>query len=222
MELKNGEKYPQFCHDVMESLKTSLPDELYYHRPEHTLDVANVCENYIERLNIPEEDALLLRVAAIAHDYGYVNSYRNHEEEGVRLITPILKSNNFSEEQIEEVQGMIMATKVPQQPHNLLQKILADADLDYLGREDYHELSERLYKEFKANGIIQDEKEWLETQIEFLIAHQFHTNYAIKNREGIKADTLRRLKEKRKPVSLWTKICLFFVQDKTASKSTQS
>ena len=222
MELKNREKYPQFCHDIMESLRTNLPEELYYHRPEHTLDVANVCEDYIKRLHISEEEALLLRIAAIAHDYGYVNSYRNHEEEGVRLITPILEDNDFTEHQIDEVQGMILATKVPQQPNSLLQKILADADLDYLGRGDYHELSERLYKEFKANGIVQDKKEWLETQIDFLRAHRFHTDFAKKNRESNKVKRLQRLLQKRKWMSIWVKICLFFGRGKTVTKSTPS
>src|SRR5210317_1863308 len=110
MKLKNKKQYPSFCIDILNRLETELNSDLYYHRPDHTIDVANVCEIYIERYKISDEDAHLLRIAAIAHDYGYTKTYINHEEEGVRLITPILEKHNYTAEQIDQIAGMIMAT----------------------------------------------------------------------------------------------------------------
>ena len=38
---------------------------------------------------------------------------------------------------------LILATKVPQKPKNKLEKIICDADLDYLGREDFDNISDK-------------------------------------------------------------------------------
>ncbi|MCK9612757.1 MAG: hypothetical protein PHR81_00260 [Bacteroidales bacterium] len=46
-----------------------------------------------------------------------------------------------------------MATKIPTKLKNKLEKLLCDADLDYLGREDYMEISNRLRREWDVFGI---------------------------------------------------------------------
>jgi predicted metal-dependent HD superfamily phosphohydrolase len=194
MELKNKKQYPEFCHDILNRLKSELKSDLYYHRPEHTIDVANVCEQYIERYELSQEDAHLLRIAAVAHDFGYTQTYQNHEEKGAELIAPIMEKEGYTLEQIDTVTGMIMATKVPQLPTTLLEQIIADADLDYLGRSDYPELSGLLYKEFKSKGIIQSDEDWLHLQVSFLNSHNFHTDFAQNYRERVKTKTLKRLK----------------------------
>ena len=209
MELKNKEQYPEFCLEILDRLYDELSGDLYYHRPEHTIDVSNVCEDYIERYALSVEDARLLRIAAIAHDFGYTQTYRNHEEEGIKLVTPILKKNNFNEDQINQIAGMIMATKVPQVPTNFLEQILADADLDYLGRDDYNPLSERLYKEFKIKGIAKNRKDWLRIQISFLYSHNFHTDFAEKNRENVKAKILANLQKKVKSKKITNQVRKF-------------
>jgi hypothetical protein len=43
-----------------------------------------------------------------------------------------------------------MATKLPPNPKNLLEKIICDSDLDYLGRSDFIPVSNTLFEELKA------------------------------------------------------------------------
>ena len=89
-----------------------------------------------------------------------------------------------------------MATRVPQQPHNHLEQILCDADLDYLGREDFLEIGSKLFLELQVYGIINDEKEWDRLQVRFLEQHHYFTQTAISTRKEKKDFYLAEIKAK--------------------------
>lgn len=197
MTLNNKKTYPNICFLLLEELKGKLASHLSYHSYYHIIDVANVCDHYIKYYRIDEHNAKLLRIAAISHDYGYIESPIDHEERSIALIEPYLKPI-LSAADIQKVNGMIRATKVPQQANTFYDKILADADLDYLGRNDYDQLSDNLYKEFLHFGVVSNAKEWLDLQINFLENHQFHTLFAKWNRRRIKSKKLKELKAKRR------------------------
>ncbi len=194
MELENKQAYPEVCHKILDDLSKKLPDHLTYHCLDHTIDVANVCNHYIEYYMVADRVANLIRIASVAHDYGYIYSPKDHEERSIQEVRPMLK--NYAESEIELIEGMIRATKVPQQPGNLYEQIIADADLDYLGRDDYHKIGEGLYKEFLHYGVVQNEMDWLEIQIRFLENHHFHTDWAKMNRADSKQQILQGLRDK--------------------------
>ena len=196
MILRNKNSYPDICFEIIEQLREKLPDYLSYHSIDHIIDVANVCNEYIEYYHIPEEMAKLLRIAAICHDYGFIESTLDHEERGIvalqGLLTPIL-----NRQEVEIINGMIRATKVPQEPKTFYEEILADADLDYLGRKDYDEISAKLFKEYLHLGVVSNKIGWLDLQISFLENHKFHTDFAKKNRKKSKTKKLKELKSLR-------------------------
>jgi len=201
MILRNKNSYPNICFEIIEQLKEKLPNYLSYHSVGHIIDVANVCNNYIEYYNIPQKMAELIRIAAICHDYGFIESPLDHEERGIvaiqRLLTPIL-----SNEEVEIINGMIRATKVPQEPKTFYEEILADADLDYLGRKDYDEISAKLFREYLHLSVVSNKIEWLDLQISFLENHKFHTDFAKKNREKLKSKKIKELKSIRLAANL--------------------
>jgi hypothetical protein len=193
MELENISAYPEVCHRILKDLTEKLPGHLTYHCLEHTIDVANVCNHYIDFYMVADEPARLIRIAALAHDYGYIFGPKEHEERSIKEVRPLL--TDYSEEQISMINGMIRATKVPQQPKNLYEEIVADSDLDYLGRNDYDILSEGLRKEFLHFGVIQNDKDWLEVQIKFLESHKFHTSWAKMHRCDAKQRVIQKLRD---------------------------
>ena len=180
---------------VLNKLKADLPEHLTYHGIEHTMDVLDVCEQYIRRLNLVEEERFLLRIGAVVHDMGFLKGSVNHEEVGAGMASELMLELGMKAAQIEEVTGLVLSTKIPQTPKNELQKIICDADLDYLGRDDYPEISQRLYKEFKFMKVIQTDEDWKNLQINFLKAHYFHTPFAIANRAPKKQYWLNKLLE---------------------------
>ncbi|MGB5204222.1 hypothetical protein [Eudoraea sp.] len=196
MILRNKNSYPKICFKIIEQLKEKLPNYLTYHSMDHIIDVANVCNDYIEYYDIPEEMAKLMRIAAICHDYGYIESSLDHEERSIVAIKPFLTPILTSKE-VEIVNGMIRATKVPQEPKTFYEEILADADLDYLGRKDYDEISAKLFNEYLHFDIVSNKIEWLDLQIWFLENHKFHTDFAKKNRQKLKFQNIKELKTHR-------------------------
>lgn len=185
--------YRTLRKQILSDLEANLPKTLTYHALEHTLDVLNVCNQYIKREKLPEEERYMLRAGAIVHDMGFLKGPANHEEVGAGMAENMMKDLGVDQEIIEKVKGLVMATKIPQNPQNHLQRIICDADLDYLGRQDYPEISQRLFEELKNMNVISTDQQWKDLQINFLKAHHFHTPFAIKNREPQKQIWLKKL-----------------------------
>jgi hypothetical protein len=89
---------------------------------------------------------------------------------------------------------MIMATKIPQKPKHLLEYIICDSDLDYLGRKIYYEIGETLYAEWKAFDMIENREQWKKIQLSFLQHHAYHTDYAKKKLQPGKDKRILELK----------------------------
>jgi predicted metal-dependent HD superfamily phosphohydrolase len=185
--------YLKLRRHVLAKLKRELPQYLAYHEMNHTLDVLNVCEQYIGRENLSEEDRYTLRMGAIVHDMGFLVGASNHEAVGAGMAEVLMKDLGIEQRIIDQVKGLVVATRIPQTPLNHLQKIICDADLDYLGRDDYPTISVKLFAELKHMNVITTEQQWKDLQINFLKSHHFHTPYAVKNREPKKQYWLKKL-----------------------------
>ncbi|MDH3323601.1 MAG: HD domain-containing protein [Flavobacteriaceae bacterium] len=188
--------YIQLRQKALEILNTKLSKKLYYHGVHHTLDVLNVCNQYLKRDNkISKYDAKILRLGALFHDMGFTVSNINHEERSAEIAEELMIAHQFSTKDIKVVKGLIMATRIPQSPKNKLEKIICDSDLDYLGRDDFYEISNELYKELKAYALIHNKKEWNIAQVKFLEAHSYHTPFAKKFRQPNKEKRIAELKK---------------------------
>ncbi|WP_439558576.1 HD domain-containing protein [Dyadobacter sp.] len=181
---------------IFEELRTRLDSNLFYHGLHHTKDVVTAAMELAALEEITDEnDMILLETAALYHDSGFMNVYRGHEEEGCRIVREILPGYQYSDEQIEAICGMIMATKIPQMPQNKLQMILADADLDYLGRDDFETISATLFEELKARELVSDPEQWNATQVAFLENHFYWIKSQQERRNAIKTLHLEKLKQ---------------------------
>jgi uncharacterized protein len=169
---------------ILIRLKNELKIFMTYHSFKHTEDVIKNVKRIAKAEKIIDKRELNLLVTAAAyHDSGFINTYMNHEEEGCRIADEILPQFNYSKEDIEVIKNLIMATKVPQTPKSKLEQIICDADLDYLGREDFFEIGETLYDEFLYMKIVRDTLSWNQLQVKFLSSHNFFTPSNQKLRE---------------------------------------
>lgn len=180
---------------VLKKLKTELPTGLHYHSIYHTLDVKEAVERLAEMENINGHDKTLLKTAALFHDLGFIKTYDGHEKASADCAKKILPDFGYQEEDIEQIEGMILATEIPQNPKNKLEKIIADADLDYIGRDDIFLIGQRLQYEWKLYGKISSLKEWHEIQLNFLRNHSFFTESAKKLRESKKQENIKEIEK---------------------------
>ncbi len=191
MQVKNAVSH------ILEKLKADLPDYLHYHSITHIKDVKIQAIRIAKSEGIHEkEDLDLLETAAIYHDCGFLSTYTNHEEKGCEIAREVLPDYDYNEKQISIIEGLIMATKVPQKPKTKLEEIICDADLDYLGRDDFFTIGEYLYEELLHLGVVTDELSWNKLQAKFLTAHHYFTQTNIKDRQPLKIENLKKVIKK--------------------------
>ena len=189
MDLKGAKQY------ALNRLYNELSPDHYYHHVSHTLDVCKAINEIAKEEGVSEEELILLRTAGYFHDLGFVKQYANNEPIAAKIAKEVLPELGYDEKQIAIIENLILATKVPQKPNNHLENIICDADLDYLGRDDFYEISQSLLKEWQAYGLVETEEEFNYKQVSFFEAHHYFTETAIKKREPIKEMHLAELKK---------------------------
>jgi uncharacterized protein len=181
-------------HHIFSILRRELSDKLTYHGLHHTRDVLRMAGEIAKAEGVSGSEYKLVKTAALFHDSGFLkNKHAGHEQEGCNLAANTLPLFGYNAEQIERICAMIMATKIPQSPQNLLEQIICDADLDYLGRDDFGKIGKSLFHELQAYQLIGDEQAWNRVQVSFLSAHRFHTKTSIARREPVKQRYLQEL-----------------------------
>jgi class 3 adenylate cyclase len=178
---------------VLDKLEKELPDYLHYHNVKHTVDVVTEVELIGWAEGCSDEEILLLKSAALFHDAGHTVSYDDHEFQGTLLARRMLPAFGYTDEQIERICQIIMSTKLPPMPSNLLEEIICDSDLDYLGRSDFIPVSNTLFEELKAQNKITRLNDWNKLQVKFISGHQYFTSTARSLREVNKKLQIERI-----------------------------
>jgi uncharacterized protein len=181
---------------ALERLERELPPNLFYHSVEHTRDEVMPA---VERLAVLEgvdgEGLALLRTAAMYHDIGFLAQYVDNEPIAVRIAAQVLPRFGYAPAHLRVIDGLILATRLPQSPGTRLEEIIADADLDVLGREIFFERNRALRAEMAAYGTAMPDAHWHARQLEFLQSHRYFTAAARKLRNAQKQRNLERLND---------------------------
>lgn len=191
----NYEKVNEF---MLSKLQHELQQHLSYHSVAHVKDVLNAAIFIAQQEDVGDEDLILIKTAAVFHDSGFLFGAHEHEKKSCDLARQYLPEYGYDTQQIDKICGMIMATKIPQTPLNHLEEILADADLDYLGRDDFFKISNRLYEELAMFDIVNNEDDWNMLQVKFFESHHYFTRTAIRLRAKQKEAHLQIIKSKLK------------------------
>lgn len=183
--------------EAARALLGALPAELVYHDADHTFAVVlPAAERYAEAEGLDDVTRALVSVAAAFHDTGMLDTYRHHEEVSARFAESAMRSLGFGDEEIARVRGMILATHLPQAPRDPAECVLADADLDILGRADFLDVNRRLREELARMGTTFSDAEWYTQQAAFLRDHSYFTDSAKAMRDEGKRANLARLEAK--------------------------
>jgi uncharacterized protein len=175
-------------------LERELPATIFYHSLWHTRDeVAARARWLAQEEGLSSEMQQLITTAAYFHDIGFVNQRVDHELVSARIAAGILPNFGFRPDHIALVQGMIMATELPQTPHNRLEEIIADADLDVLGRADFFSRNNALRAELATAGVITSDESWYVQQACFIQHHRYFTKAARRQRAQRKWANLQEL-----------------------------
>lgn len=175
--MPNKEQFKKLTARVFADLTQGLNKIYTYHSAMHVCMVYRDASFLGRKLGLSSEDLMLLQTAACFHDYGFLKSHENHEAQSCLDARRILPDYGYDEEGIDKICKMIMSTRIPQAADSILQKILCDADLFYLGGDYYFEIADLYKKELNALNKLDSEEDWRLLQIDFLEHHTYLLDY---------------------------------------------
>src|SRR5690606_34021901 len=181
---------------VRELLGKNFSEKICYHNIDDTLDVVQAAEKIGRKCGLSDEELEVCIVAAWFHDTGYYKGNINHEEESANIAREFLLSQDIPAPKIEKVVGCIRATKVPQNPQCLLEKVVCDADLYHLSTSKFFSKSELLRKELVYHHCHISPKSWMAKSCLFVSQHNYFTEFAKKILKPKKQENLKKLEMK--------------------------
>lgn len=186
---------------ALDFLKINAGSRFHYHNKDHTLDVFNAISYIAASEKVSRDDTILLKVAALYHDLGILIKYDTHEDESIKICNLMLPGFGFSDNEIEKINHYIEDTHLASAPKTELGKLLRDADLDYLGRDDYFIISDKLKAEWEALEIRKYSFiDWYKFQMEFMTNHDYYSDAAKNARDEGKALNIKKISELLKKV----------------------
>lgn len=187
--------FPKAKQYIINRLGSGLSKDFLYHDLNHTLDVFQSASRLGKMAKLNDHDLMLVKTAALYHDVGLIDTFDGHEDRSIEIVKEVLPAFGYSNDDIIAISSMIEATKLPQSPSNLLEEIICDADLDYLGRDDFFILASKLQLEWRrleVKDISFDE--WIGFEKGFLKSHKYFTKEAQELRNEGKQSNLDQLK----------------------------
>lgn len=181
--MKEIEKHinPELKEKIFDDLSNILDENYSYHNLDHTKRVISAAVDIGSNYDLSEKDWRCLLTACLLHDYGFIESHVEHEKISAKLSSQILPKYGFSETDIQIINSLIIVTKLEEKPKNLLESIIRDSDLEYLGSEDFIKISPLLKREWINCNVIKSDSEFYKIQYEFISNHSFYTDFMMKN-----------------------------------------
>ena len=187
-------------------LETQLPARLTYHTLRHTAAVAKEARALAAAAGLSPADTEALLVAAWFHDTGYLDVYDGHEYRSMARAAAWLAGQGVPADRSQLVQALIRATHRDEPAATDLQKLLVDADLSNLARDDFRASAELLRTEWEvALGKTYSSEAWAELQLEFMQAHPYHSaagtaryGQDFKANKKAQRDELKKIEKKAK------------------------
>jgi predicted metal-dependent HD superfamily phosphohydrolase len=185
-------------HHVQHFFGTKSLSQLSYHNLVHTESVVANAVKIASHYQLDDRDTFIVVTSAWFHDIGYCyGEATGHEQIGSDMAAKFLREDGIDDSVVNEVMGCIRATIWPQNPQNLLQQIVCDADLFHLGTTEFSEWNKLVRKEAEQrSGKKIDKSEWRRSTIKLLETHRYQTDYCRDLLDGQKKKNLEKLKEK--------------------------
>ena len=164
---------------VTDFFQQKMPEQYVHHDFERTRQVVDAVNELSVYFELSDQQKELLQIAAWFHDTGYTEGPKGHEERGCQIAADWMAQQSYTQEDIDAVEVLIMATKLPQNPSTESEQIMGDADLSHLGKTTYWERCDLVRQEMATlSGQHMTEKEWIEFELQFMENHDYHTEAA--------------------------------------------
>ncbi len=173
-------------------------EDMYYHQYDHTLDVYARATYLAEKEGLLPSETELLQIAALFHDTGFIIQYDHNEPIGAKFASNFLKTFLYPQEDINIIERIILATDPAYtDPKDIYEKIIKDADIDNLWREDFFEKWTKVKTEVEVlKNIKIKDPDWHHAMLDVLYKNKFYTKTQIQERQQKKDENIALLESK--------------------------
>lgn len=179
---------------IVYKLEHELSPLLTYHNLNHAERVLNDLDSHLKTIEHSTRETELLRLAAIGHDIGFIKTFDGHELQSIQILSSICSEEGYSDVEVDQIAKLIMATRIDIKPDNFLEKVLVDADLEYLGSDDCMLILRKLYQEWINYKLIpEDYNLFLKNSLRFMEEHRYETDFA--RSKSKKSQNIAKLRE---------------------------
>jgi predicted metal-dependent HD superfamily phosphohydrolase len=180
---------------VEKLLNEKLNPQLCFHNSNHTKFVVAATKAIGFEVGLSPKEQETVTIAAWFHDTGYTEAYQDHERVSFKIATQFLSGLGISKDQLAEINSCILATRFPQNPKNLMEMVICDADFYHLSVDKYQVFALALKKEWEAVlGLIYTQSQWDSINLEMLSTHNYFTSYGQSVLEANKTKNIAKLK----------------------------
>jgi HD superfamily phosphodiesterase len=181
---------------VSKLLQENLPAEYTYHNFIHAREVFEAVNELGKNSSLPDEEFEAIQVAAWFHDTGFIKDHLHHEYKSAEIVKEFLGNLRYPEKKIDRITEIIIMTKIGIAPACLSGKIIKDADILHIGKENFFSKCSSLKSELESiDNKKFTESEWLHSSLNFINDTLFFTDYAKSNYEAGRQRNISRLRE---------------------------
>jgi predicted metal-dependent HD superfamily phosphohydrolase len=164
---------------VIKLLNEQLSPQFTYHNLAHTRDVFEAVIELGVNSNLPADDFELIQIAAWFHDTGFTKGYIDHEHNSAVIAETFLVTTGYDNDKISRIKETILMTEKGNSPVSVTDKIIRDADILHIGKEDFYSRSLTLKAEWETVDNKQyTEMEWIQSSLDFINRTFFYSDYA--------------------------------------------
>lgn len=156
-------------------LKARLPSCCTYHNSAHAERVFRAAEKLGRLEGLSPVELEDLRLAAVFHDFGYIESMFDNEKLAAKYMFEVGTPYGIDGARAERLAALVRETAYPYAPQSRLGKILCDADIEYVGDRDFEHQADCFRMELARQGKEFSDREWYEFEIRFLEGISFFT-----------------------------------------------
>ena len=179
-------------------LGQKLAANFIYHNFSHALRIKKYADTIGKQTGLTADEMNILRICALFHGAGYVNSYEQYNEESMLIASAYLAGQGLDQQTTGHVSDIIRALKQPQDPKDKIAEVLCDADMMYIATENAIEQIDLLYEETAMLKPNFKKRLAFEKQcIHSFTTHTYFTEYGKTVLQPIKEAAVRRLADRQ-------------------------
>lgn len=183
---------------VQETLASGLKPGIVFHDFRHANQVRKAVLTLSFDARLSKKDSHLLEISALFHDIGYIDGQKDHEFRGAGMAADFLEAQGMNEDDVDRVVLLIRSTQMDSELLDPLAIYLRDADLSYLGREDFWERVALFRKEIESSTTEAfSDREWWDFNLKFFNRHQYLSPEGRQRFDVLKKKHLKMIEELR-------------------------